>query len=52
MYVVQSMFRDIENLPQEPRRRDGIQARGAWEGRQMGLLNVGYGGQITLGMGA
>lgn len=51
MYVEQSMFRDIENLPQQPRGRDGSWARVAWEGKQMGLLHVGRGGQITLGMG-
>lgn len=51
MYVEQSMFRDIENLPQQPRGRDGSWARVAWEGKQMGLLHVGREGQITLGMG-
>ena len=45
----QSMFRDIENLPQQPRRRDGIRARVAWEGKQMGLLNAGRGDKSLWG---
>lgn len=46
MYVEWNMLRDTENLLQQPRKGDGAQA-GA--GRQTELLNVGCGGQMTLG---